>query len=429
MARFNYTAKNKQGEVVREVVEAQSRQQALSQLRELDLTVVSLTEMEAGTAAGMAVSGQSKTEESRSDALKPEKIPFWKKDLFGNSERVKLKDMAIFCRQLAISVNSGLPLRDALAGIHEDMDVPAFKRILEQILVRLHNGVPFSKAVSAHPKAFSSVFIGLVRAAEESGSMGETMTRLADYLESSDRLRRKVASMMAYPAFVAGFFVTICLVMVFVIVPQFQDIFSGLHSELPFLTRAVFSVNSAIVHQAPLIAAVLVLIGGLFYLYRRSKSGRLKLAKIQLKLPWIGECIKQYVIARVCRCLAIMLKSGVPIATGLQIVSKVGNNVAIENSLIEARSQTVGGSNIADSLAGTEIFPSLLIRMVKVGESAGRLPEVLDNVAGAYEDRVENTITAGMALLEPIVIVIFGALVLVLIISIYLPIMTVASHV
>ena len=422
MSLFNYTAKNRQGEVVRDIIEADSRQQALSRLREMELTVVSLTEIDPGLEAGLST--QSARPESEG------KHPFWKKNLITlHSEKVKLKDMAVFCRQLAISVNSGLPLRDALAGIHEDMDVPGFKRILGKILGRLHSGVAFSKAVAEHPKVFSSVFVGLVRAAEESGSMGETMTRLADYLESSDRLRRKIGSLMAYPIFVAGFFVLICLVMVFWIVPQFQDIFGGLHSELPPLTRAVFAVNSAIVHHAPLIAGIIVLIVVLFTLFRRTGGGRLHLAKLQLKLPWVGECIKQYVIARVCRCLAIMLKSGVPIATGLQIVSKVGNNLAIENSLVEARNQTVGGSNIADSLSGTKIFPSLLIRMVKVGESAGRLPDVLDNVAGAYEDRVENTITTGMALLEPIIIVIFGGLVLVLVIAIYLPVMTVASHI
>lgn len=144
---------------------------------------------------------------------------------------------------------------------------------------------------------------------------------------------------------------------------------------------------------------------------------------------WLGECIKQYVIARVCRCLAIMLKSGVPIATALQIVSKVSSNQIIEDSLIAARNQTIGGSNICDSLNNTKIFPSLLIRMVRVGESAGRLPEVLDSVASAYEDRVENTITTGVALLEPIIIIIFGAMILLLVISIYLPVMTVASHV
>lgn len=424
MARFNYTAKNKQGEVVREVVEAQSRHQALSQLRKLGLTVVSITEMESGTAP-VATADQT----GSPALLNVEKPPFWKRDLLKSSEKVKLKDMAVFCRQLAISVNSGLPLRDALAGIHEDMDVPSFKKILDQILVRLHNGVPFSKATAEHPKAFSSVFIGLVRAAEESGSMGETMTRLADYLESSDRLRRKIGSMMAYPIFVGTFFILISMVMIFWIVPQFQDIFGNLNSELPQLTQTVFSINNTILTHTPLIGGILVVIAVIVVLYRRSPGGKLKLAKTQLKLPWVGECIKQYVIARVCRCLAIMLKSGVPIATGLQIVSKVGNNLAIENSLIEARNQTVGGSNIADSLAQTGIFPSLLLRMVRVGESAGRLPDVLDNVAAAYEDRVENTITTGMALFEPLIIVIFGALVLILVVSIYLPIMTVASHV
>jgi len=425
MSLFNYTAKNRQGEVVRDIIKADSRQQALSRLREMELTVVSLTEMEAGSEAGRSIGKRSPAPKSEAG-----NIPFWKKNLIPlHSEKVKLKDMAVFCRQLAISVNSGLPLRDALAGIHEDMDVPAFKKILGKMIARLHDGIAFSKAASEHPKVFSQVFVGLVRAAEESGSMGETMSRLADYLESSDRLRRKVGSLMAYPAFVAGFFVLICLVMVFWIVPQFQDIFGDLDSSLPPLTQAVFALNNAVVHHAPLIGGIIALVVILFILFRRSKGGKLKLAKIQLKLPWFGECIKQYVIARVCRCLAIMLKSGVPIATGLQIVSKVGNNLAIENSLIEAREQTIGGSNIADSLAGTQIFPSLLLRMVRVGESAGRLPEVLDNVAAAYEDRVENTITTGMALLEPIIIVIFGAMVLLLVIAIYLPVMTVASHI
>jgi type II secretory pathway component PulF len=424
MIRFNYTAKNKKAEVVRDTIEADSRQQALTQLRELELTVVSLTAMDADV--------RSHPDKGAALPLEKQKLPstpFWKKDLFSHSKKVKSSDMAIFCRQLSISVNSGLPLRDALAGIHEDMDSPAFKDILDQVLVRLHNGIPFSKAVEEHPKVFSSVFVGLVRAAEESGSMGETMSKLADYLESSDRLRRKVASLMAYPIFVAGFFVLICGVMVFWIVPQFQDIFGGLNAELPKMTRAVFAVNNTIVTKAPLIGGIILLLVVLFVLYRRSSGGKLQLAKIQLKLPWVGECITQYVIARVCRCLAIMLKSGVPIATGLQIVAKVGNNQVIQNSLIEARTQTVGGGNIADSLAGTKIFPSLLIRMVKVGESAGRLPEVLDNVAAAYEDRVENTITTGMALLEPIIIVIFGALVLILVISIYLPVMTVSSNI
>lgn len=428
MKQFSYTAKNKQAEIVREVIEAASRHEVLSKLRDMGLTVVSLTELEADVAhPSRQTEMASDTEASGSF----EKTPFWKRNLFSifESGRVKLKDMAVFCRQLAISVNSGLPLRDALTGIHEDMDVPAFKTILGDILDRLHNGVAFSKAAAAHPKVFSPVFIGLVRAAEESGSMGETMNRLASYLESSDRLRRKIGSLLAYPIFVACFFVLICLVMVFWIVPQFQDIFGGLGSELPPLTRAVFSINNTVIEHAPLIGGIILAVVLIMHFYRRTKSGGYAIAKLQLKLPWVGECIKQYVIARVCRCLAIMLKSGVPITTGLQIVSKVGNNRVIERSLIKAREQTVGGSNIADSLAGTKIFPSLLIRMVKVGENSGRLPEVLDNVSAAYEDRVENSITTAMSLMEPIIIVIFGALVLLLVIAIYLPVMTVASHV
>ncbi len=426
MKRFSYTAKNLHADVIRDTIESESRQTALSDLRKMELTVVNLTEIGASPKTRPDKAPAS----PRPAAAAPtDDLPFWKKPLLTpRTNKVKTSDLAVFCRQLAISINSGLPLRDALTGIHEDMDAPVFRTILGDVLSRLHNGVAFSAAVARYPDVFPTVFIGLVRAAEESGSMGETMTQLADYLESSDKLRRKIASLMAYPIFIAGFFVVICLVMVFWIVPQFQNIFGSLDSELPALTRAVFALNSALIHHALPIGAAIALLVIVFLIIRRMERGGLRLATIQLKTPWIGECIRQYVIARVCRCLAIMLKSGVPVATGLQIVAKVSTNLAIEQSLIEARNQTVNGSNIADSLAQTKIFPSLLIRMVRVGESAGRLPDVLDNVAEAYENRVENTITTGMALLEPVVIVIFGALVLLLVISIYLPVMTVSSH-
>lgn len=428
MELFNYTAKNKNAEVIRDMIQAESRPDALSKLRMQGLTVVTLTSINPASHAGAPAPEHLPAAPPQKNAKKTTLRQKEKKSLF-HHKSVKLKDLAMFCRQLAISINSGLPLRDALTGIYDDMDIPVFKKILGEILQKLHDGIAFSKAAAAYPRVFSSVFVGLIRSAEESGSMGETLTRLADYLESTNRLRRKIAGLMAYPIFVAVFFIGICLTMVFWIVPRFQEIFSGLRTDLPPLTNLVFSVNSALVNNAPAIGIGLFVIAVLFALYRRTKVGRRGMARAQLRMIWLGECIKQYVIARVCRCLAIMLKSGVPIATALQIVSKVSSNQIIEDSLIAARNQTIGGSNICDSLNNTKIFPSLLIRMVRVGESAGRLPEVLDSVASAYEDRVENTITTGVALLEPIIIIIFGAMILLLVISIYLPVMTVASHV
>jgi type IV pilus assembly protein PilC len=150
---------------------------------------------------------------------------------------------------------------------------------------------------------------------------------------------------------------------------------------------------------------------------------------MNLKLPLFGDCLKKYVVARICRCLSIMLASGVPVATALQIVSRIGNNPSIEAAIMEARSRIIAGFGISNSLEQTRIFPSLLIRMLGVGESSGKMPEVLERVADTYEDQVEATITTATALLEPIIITVFGMLVLLLVVSIYLPVFTISMNI
>lgn len=427
MKKFTYTAKNAAGDVLRDEIDADSRQHALTELRRKGLTVVSLMEVEQisvsePTGTKLRKKMKRKKESSPIDmAMAPKKAPHGKK--------IRLSDMAVFCRQLAISINSGLPLREALEGIHEDMDVPSLKTILANIIKQLHDGIPFSKAVAAHPKTFSPIFIGMIRAAEEAGSLPETLNQLAGYLEASDKLRRKISSLMAYPAFVAGFFTVICMIMVFAIIPRFQEIFSDLGSELPKITRVVFGFNRVFIDNFRLILIAIVMLVLFYQLFKRSKSGGLRIAKMKLKLPLTGSCLSRYIIARICRCMAIMLKSGVPISTTLKIVSGIGNNQVIESAIIQAQTQIISGSGIADGLGQTKIFPALLIRMLNVGENAGKLPDVLDRVADAYEDQVEAAITTGTALLEPIIITIFGLLVLLLVISIYLPVFTVSMSV
>ncbi|HNX52131.1 MAG TPA: type II secretion system F family protein [Pontiellaceae bacterium] len=431
MNKFNYTAKNTAGDLIRDMIEAESRQSALTTLRQKGLTVVSLTDVEpvlpvsAETAKSKDVGGQlfrrRSKEQSGDLQLAPKKNP--------GSKKIHLTDMAVFCRQLAISVNSGLPLREALEGIHEDMDQPALKAVLANIIKKLYDGIPFSSAVAAHPKVFSPVFIGMVQAAEQSGTLGETLNRLAGYIESSDKLRRKIKSLMAYPIFVAAFFIIICLVMVVAIIPRFQDIFNDLHAKLPALTRGVFGLNNFILQNVPLILAFAVLLTVVFIFCRRIPSVRLWLDRTKLKMPITGVCLKRYILARICRCTAIMLKSGVPISTTLRIVSAIGDNLIIEQAIVQGQAQIISGSNIADGFKKTGIFPSLLIRMLRVGESAGRLPDVLDRVADAYEDQVEASIVTATALLEPVIISVFGLMVLVLVLSIYLPVFTVSTHI
>lgn len=427
MKQFNYTAKDATGKLIRDTYESETRQSALSELRRRGLTVVSLMEQESHHSS-LNDRVRETTKVRRKTVKETDDLTLSSRKTF-KSARIRLSDMAVFCRQLAISVNSGLSLREALEGIYEDMDIAPLKRILNDIIRKLHDGIQFSRAVADHPRVFSPVFIGMIRAAEEAGSLPETLDRLAAYMESSDKLRRKIKSLMAYPAFVAGFFVLICLVMVLAIIPRFQKIFGDLNSELPKFTQAVFSVNNYIVTHFILIVGVFALLLAGYILYGRTKHGGLQIARVKLDLPVSGSCLKRYIIARVCRCLSIMLKSGVPVSTALKIVAKIGDNLAIEQALIDAHSKIISGSSIAAGLSHSNIFPALLIRMLNVGESAGKLPDVLDRVSDAYEDQVEAAITTSTALLEPVIITIFGMMVLLLIISIYLPVFTVAAHV
>lgn len=426
MKQFNYTAKTSDGQLLREVIEAGTRQHALSELRRKGLTVVSLMEQEgslqgATASAPRAKAGYRLRKKEKDLALTPKKSP--------KSKKIRINEMAIFCRQLSVSVNSGLSLREALEGIHEDMNVPALKRVLGYIIKQLHDGVPFSKAVAQHPKIFSPVFIGMVRAAEEAGSLSETLDQLANYMEANDKLQRKIKSLMAYPIFVAIFFALICLVMVLGIIPRFQEIFGSLGSELPRFTQAIFSVNAFLVTNSLYILGGVLLVLALYTLYRNTALGALQVDRLKLRLPLSGSCLKRYIVARICRCLAIMLKSGVPVSTALAIVAKIGDNRAIEKAIREAHQQILSGSSIANGLEATGIFPALLIRMMGVGESAGRLPEVLGKVSDAYEDQVEGAITTSTALLEPIIISVFGMMVLLLIVSIYLPVFNVAAQI
>ena len=421
MQSFNFTAKNAQGIVVRDVIVAESRQQALFDLRNGGLTAVNLHEVTARDV-------DPDKELPRADALpvKTSKLHKTRR----RTGRIKTADMAMFCRQLAISINSGLTLRDTLAGIYEDLDdLPAMKKLVGDLANKLQAGVNFSDAVAAHPDNFSSVFIGLVRAAEASGTMGETLDQLAKYMEASERLQRKVKAMLAYPAFVASFFVIICLIMVFFIVPRFQDIFTGLGADLPKLTTTVFAINNFIVtHSLILLLTVVVLIASV-WVYRRTDKGQLVLAQMSLRMPITGKLLTMYILARLCRCLAILLQSGVPVVAALEIISRIGDNKTIESAILAARAQIVAGAAIAKSLEQADLFPSLLIRMIGVGEGAGRLPEVLGRVADSYEDQVEASLATGMALLEPVIITVFGMMVLVLVLSIYLPVFTVSMSI
>lgn len=416
MGVFSYIAKNKEGQEIRSSIDASTRLEALEALRKKGLTVVDLFGIE-HEKAGAA---------PKPTVVKPDVKA--KRKAF-TSGKVKMGDLAIFCRQLAISVQAGVPLRDALDTIGQELEQPVLQAAVMDMVGQLNDGKNFSQAVESHPRIFNVMFCGLIKVAEESGKLPSTLTQLADYLERTDKLQRRIKAMSAYPKFIGGFFIVVCLIMTLFILPQFSDIFGGLGADLPIFTTVVFGINAFFVkHVVEIFAGVIVLTAALVF-YGRTASGSYNKDRLKLKTPYVGDLALKYVLARFCRSLSIMVDSGVPISMALEICAEATGNQVLQRTVLDVRDRILTGHGIADSLAQSGIFPGLIVRMVSVGEDSGQLPEVLGKVADLYEDQVEVSVMTAMGLFEPIVICVFGVFILIIILAIYLPIFSVSASV
>lgn len=408
MPTYKYVAKDINGKVVAGDVTASSRFEALSQLHARGLTVTEIADDAPGS-AGI------------DDSLKAVRRKYF-------MAPITLSDKSVFCRQIAISVGAGVPLREALETIAMDLDNSTFRAVLDRVVKRIDNGLTFSQAITGEPKAFDNLFIALVKSAEESGSLTETLEYLAGSLEKADRLARKIKSIVAYPIFVACFFVLVSIIMTVFVLPKFQTIFASTGGKLPTLTRVVFTVNSFIITHALWIGIIIAVLLLALIFYGRTTAGRIQLDRLLLKIPLLGDIIRRIAVARFCRNLGIMLHGGVPIASAIEIASEVLGNKAMEITLKATRDRIMAGNDIASSL-DRKTFPRLVVRMVGVGEASGRLPEVLGKVSDVYEDQAEGSILIATSLFEPIIIIVFGCLILVLVMAIYLPVFGAAGQI
>jgi type IV pilus assembly protein PilC len=409
MATYTYTAKDASGKKVTGSLVADSRQEAMSSLHAQNLVPTDL--------AGGAQLAARPTHTTK-------KPGGW----FGGGGTVSLNQKAVFCRQLAISVNAGVSLRESLESIASDEEHPPFRRVQDDIIEKLHAGKTFSEALTPHTRVFSPLFVALVRAAEEAGSLPETLNELANTLERSEKLASRIRSITAYPLFVAVFFTIVCAIMTIFVLPRFQSIFEGFNAKLPLITRIVFGANRLAIHYLPVALVVLGLVLAGLTLYARTTTGRAHIDGFKLRIPFFGTCLRKYAVSRFCRNLAIMVRGGVPVVTAMEMSAATSGNKAVEQAFMRARERVMGGASMASSMEGDKMFPRMVVRMVNVGESAGRLPEVLEKVADMYDDQVEAAIMVATSLFEPVIICVFGAVVLVLVLAIYVPVFTIAGN-
>jgi len=336
--------------------------------------------------------------------------------------RVKSTHIANFCWQLATMMEGGISITEALDTIADDMENVKFARIIKSLGDSIKGGESLSDRIAEYPDVFDKLFHGMILAGESSGSMPMVLRRLADYYDNRDKLVRKVKGAMAYPLFVIGFIFVIVTVMALFIIPQFRSIFDTIHGKMPAFTLAFLAVYDAMMgNMIYLLPGTLIAIIILMW-YCRTKKGHEKLGRFTLSLPLLGNIILQAFMALFCRTTSALLDAGVSVLDAFDILGAMSKNDVIRHAVFVAKENIVRGSSISFSLAAAKIFPNLVMKMVRVGEQAGSLPDVLDRTADYYERKVEAMIETMTKLLEPTLIIVVGVIVLVTVVALYLPI-------
>jgi type IV pilus assembly protein PilC len=393
---FTYRVRDKTGRTVEGELEADNATLVAGKLRSMGYTPISI-------------------EKRGSQGVFTEvKIP-------GLTDRVKLKDVAVFSRQFATMINSGLALLRALAILSEQTENKELARIIGEVRIDVEKGSSLSAALGRHPKAFSRLYVSMVRSGEAGGTLDTVLLRLSDTIEKQVELRRKIKSAMTYPIVVFVLVLMIATAMLVFIVPTFKNMYKDLGGTLPAPTRFLIAVSDAARTMFPFIIVGLILGAWAFRRWIRSDSGRARWDTVKLRFPVFGPLVRKTALSRFSRTLAALTRSGVPILESLDIVSITSGNHVVSVAIEDVQRAVKGGDSLARPLENHEVFPPMVVQMMAVGEETGALDEMLDKIADFYDQEIAATVDALTSLIEPLLIIMMGIIVGGMIIALYLP--------
>ncbi|HSS03347.1 MAG TPA: type II secretion system inner membrane protein GspF [Kofleriaceae bacterium] len=344
-------------------------------------------------------------------------------DLGGIIGGVKKVEIAAFTRQMATLVKAGIPLADALGALVEQIQNLRLKTPISEVRSAVNEGSSFGDALAKHPKLFDELFVSMVRAGEIAGNLDEVLTRLADFLEGSQKLKSKVQSAMIYPLVMVGVGSIIMAVLMVKVIPNITQMFKQQGKTLPINTRML--IASSDFFRNWWWALLIGLVGAFFWFvsWTRAKEGRHTWDAFILRLPVLGELARTINVSRFARTLGTMLEAGVPMLRALDTAKQIVGNVIIQQAIEDAKRAVTEGESLAQTLKKSGQFPATMIHMVAVGEKAGQLEQMLERVAVTYESEVDTKLSRFTALLEPLMLVIMGGAVAFIVFSILQPIM------
>jgi type IV pilus assembly protein PilC len=334
---------------------------------------------------------------------------------------VKLKQIAIFCRQFATMVNSGLPILRALSILGDQTDSKDLQKVLVQVRTEVEQGSSLSAAMSKHPKAFNNLFISMVKAGEAGGVLDDVLIRLADQIEEEVELRRQIKSAMTYPIAVLALVVLIMSAMLLFIVPQFESIYDNLGGTLPLPTRLLLMVSKSF--RTYWWIMIGLTFGGRFALkkYKKTPAGRMRIDALKIKVPVFGPLFHKVALARFAATAGMLLKAGVPILQALDIVKDTVNNAVLSTAVEDVKVSVREGESIARPLGKHRVFPPMIVQMLAVGEETGAVDTMLEKVAQFYNQEVAATVDALTSLIEPLLIAVIGGAVGAAVVALYMP--------
>ena len=403
MAMYKYVGRNQKGTITRGRIESKSRQEAIRELRKKGLTLRSVEETK--------------------ETLFNKNISFQRKS-------VKNRDFVIYCRQFGTLIRAGIPIVEATNILASQTESKALANALQTVEKDIREGLSFSEAASKHPKIFPALFVNMIRSGELTGSLDDTLDRLANYYEKQYTLKKKVQSTLAYPAVLTVLIIGVVIFMMLSIVPNFTQMFDQFGGELPAITQWVVAMSEAVQAYWWLLFLILLAIVIIFsMLLKNNAAFHYNVHVLLLKMPIFGKLLQKAAIARMTRTLSSLFASSVPILEALTVVEKVIGNPVISEVVQKSRTNLEKGSPLSEPLKESWVFPPLVSHMTAIGEQTGSLDYMLEKIADFYEDDVDRTVDSLKSLIEPLMIVILAFVVGIIVLSILIPMFTVFTEI
>lgn len=406
MTNFKYAAKDNAGKTVEGTIQANDKNEVVAELRKKNLVAMRVDE------AGAFSARASNTKRG---------------GFFAPKAKASNQELVIFTRQLATMLGAGLALLESLEVLGDQAESPGLKMTCHTLLSEVRGGSDLSAAMAKCPKAFDELYVAMVKAGEVSGQMDIILERLADYQEASESLRREIKAAMTYPVISMILVLGITAFLMLGVVPGFRAVFDSLDSELPAITK--FVLETAEWMKANVITWVLGLGGAItgFVMFKRTERGTILWDRFLLRAPVFGPLARKIALARFSRTFATLIRSGVPIMGTLDIVAETSGNKIISQVVLNCRDSVRAGNMLSEPLSKSPVFPTMVTRMIAIGERTGSLEVLLEKIAEFYDAQVKAAVKSLTSLIEPILISVMGVIVGVVVMSVFLPILDVVG--